>query len=508
MMDDGVSERRSRLLPRIRVLNNKPINSDGSFIVYWMTATRRFNYNASLERAIELGILLNKPVLVVEGVSIRHKWTSERVLTFMVQGLMQNIDQFSEHQISYVPWVENHKDTGDGLLRRVSEKAVCMIIDDYPTYLPLWILKRASAVSKVRLEAVDSTGVFPMQMAGKAFPTAYSFRRFVQKNLLSTFQSSPLQNPMEGIEENLSVPKTILDEVLNETKFATTPLEWMWRVAEGGEVGRKAMEPLDIDKSVHAVQSKPGGVMEARNLLDQFLEKKLFRYDLDRNNTDNGSSSGLSPWIHFGHISTHEILHAILVKENWDPTFIDEESTGKGSRMGWWGLSKATETFLDQIITWRELGYNFAFYNKNHYKIESIPEWAQKTLSEHSHERRVKYSFNQIENAETDDDVWNAAQRELRETGMIHNYLRMLWGKRILEWSPTPEIAADWMIKLNDRWALDGRDPNSYTGIFWVMGRHDRAWGPERPIFGKIRYMSSSNTKKKLKLSNYLSQWS
>ena len=129
-------------------------------------------------------------------------------------------------------------------------------------------------------------------------------------------------------------------------------------------------------------------------------------------------------------------------------------------------------------------------------------------MNDHAEDRAQSYTFEQIEAAETEDEVWNAAQRQLKEEGLIHNYLRMLWGKRILEWAPSPAKAAEWMIKLNDRWALDGRDPNSYTGIFWVMGRHDRPWGPKRPVFGSVRYMSSSNTKRKLKLDGYLEQWS
>ena len=172
------------------------------------------------------------------------------------------------------------------------------------------------------------------------------------------------------------------------------------------------------------------------------------------------------------------------------------------------GLSPGAEAFVDQLITWRELGYNFAFHRDDHYSVDSIPEWANATLPDHSDDRSVTYTFDQIEAAETDDEVWNAAQRQLMEEGLIHNYLRMLWGKRILEWAPSPHEAAEWMIKLNDRWALDGRDPNSYTGIFWVMGRHDRPWGPKRPVFGSVRYMSSANTKRKLKLDGYLEQWS
>ena len=146
-------------------------------------------------------------------------------------------------------------------------------------------------------------------------------------------------------------------------------------------------------------------------------------------------------------------------------------------------------------------------FRRDHNTLDSIPNWAKETLNDLRDDERVSYSFEEIEGAKPRDEVCNSDQRQLLRTGHMHNYLRMLWGKRILEWSPDPETAADWMIRINDRWALDGRDPNSYTGIFWVLGRHDRAWGPERPIFGKVRYMSSANTKRKLKLDGYLSRW-
>ena len=498
----------SRLEPRIRVLKNLPIDMSGDFVVYWMTATRRYKYNAALERAVEISLSINKPLLVIEGVSVRHRWTSERVVTFMVQGLVENISIFNDLPVSYMPWVENHKDTGDGLLRRISKRSAAMVIDDYPTYLPLWVMNRATETTSVRLEAVDSTGIIPMQMSEKEFATAHSFRRYMQKNLLKAFESSPKAMPLEGVETDLTVDSAKLSEILEEVDFEHTPLEWMWRVAQGKSIGRKALAPLDIDHEVRAVPTKIGGYSEARRRLDGFLINKLNRYDVGRNDTDDGAASGLSPWIHFGHISSYEILHAILEREGWTPADLDEDSTGRGSRAGWWGLSASSEAFVDQLITWRELGYNFAFHRDDHHSIKSIPDWAKDTLYDHAEDRAESYTFEQIEAADTDDEVWNAAQRQLKEEGLIHNYLRMLWGKRILEWAPSPVEAAEWMIKLNDRWALDGRDPNSYTGIFWVMGRHDRPWGPKRPVFGSVRYMSSSNTKRKLKLDGYLEQWS
>ena len=287
-----------------------------------------------------------------------------------------------------------------------------------------------------------------------------------------------------------------------------TPLEWLWRVGEAGKVSEAAMAPLNIDHEVKSVKKMRGGRFEALKRMEVFLEFNLKRYSTDRNNTENPAVSTLSPWFHFGHISTIEVVVELFKRSNWTYDMTCFEDMGKGTRSGWWGLSESEESFLDQIITWRELGFNFAHYRRDHKSIDSIPNWAKKSLQEHAEDERKPYTFEDIENARTDDEVWNAAQRELLRTGLIHNYMRMVWGKKILEWAPDPNTAADWMIQINDRWALDGRDPNSYTGIFWVLGRHDRAWGPERPVFGKVRYMTTESARRKLKLNNYINRWS
>ena len=493
--------------PRVRRLNDDPVNEGGEFVLYWMTSTRRYHYNAALDRAIEISLDLEKPLLVIECISVRHEWSSERVLTFVAQGMVDNISIFSDNKITYLPWIENHTDSGNGMLRKLSTKACAVIIDDYPTYLPRWVMERASKSCKVSVEAVDSNGILPMSYADKAHKTAYSFRKHVQKSLYGALSTIPNEDPMSGITTDLSMDTSRFNEIVEELDIEFPPLEWIWRVAEGGSVGKKAMAPLEIDHEVYPVETMRGGYFEAMSRLGRFLDYRLHNYSEGRNDADNPAVSGLSPWLHFGHISTFRIVKEVLEKGNWTYDSVCVEDTGKGTRSGWWGLSASTESFLDQIITWRELGFNFAHFRKDHNTLDSIPNWAKKTLDEHRDDERLTYTFEQIEGAQTGDEVWNSAQRQLLRTGHMHNYLRMLWGKRILEWSPNPETAADWMIRINDRWALDGRDPNSYTGIFWVLGRHDRAWGPERPIFGKVRYMSSANTKRKLKLDGYLSRW-
>jgi len=171
-------------------------------------------------------------------------------------------------------------------------------------------------------------------------------------------------------------------------------------------------------------------------------------------------------------------------------------------------MGRGAEAFLDQLVTWRELGFNMSATAEDVASYDSLPEWARNTLEEHQGDPRpYTYRLEELQEARTHDPLWNAAQRQLLRDGVIHNYLRMLWGKKILEWTPSPREALAVMIELNDRFALDGRDPNSYSGIFWCLGRYDRGW-PERPVFGKVRSMSSDATKRKVDLDSYLRTFS
>jgi deoxyribodipyrimidine photo-lyase len=259
---------------------------------------------------------------------------------------------------------------------------------------------------------------------------------------------------------------------------------------------------------VRPVDVLPGGFEAARQRMRAFVQDSLARYGEERRHPDRGhGSSGLSPYLHFGHISPHEVFAAIAAQEDWNPGRLGTRTLGK--KEGWWGMSAETEAFLDELVTWREVGFNFCARRADHDQYESLPDWAKKTLAEHAQDPRPeRYTLAQLDAGGTGDELWNAAQAQLRGEGRIHNYLRMLWGKRILEWAPSPQVALAWMIELNNKYALDGRDPNSYSGIFWVLGRYDRPWGPVRPIFGKIRYMSSAATYRKLDVREYVARWS
>ncbi|HET8733797.1 MAG TPA: deoxyribodipyrimidine photolyase, partial [Anaeromyxobacteraceae bacterium] len=201
--------------------------------------------------------------------------------------------------------------------------------------------------------------------------------------------------------------------------------------------------------------------------------------------------------------SAHEVFRAVARRDGWKP---DRIGAGGGRREGFWGMSPEAESFLDELVTWRELGLNMLVRRPEAaHDLDTLPPWALRTLSEHAGDPRDPvYDRDTLERAATHDAVWNAAQRELLTCGRIHNYLRMLWGKKILQWSRTPAEALATMLHLNDRWALDGRDPNTASGVFWCLGRYDRPWAPARPVFGVIRYMSSENTVRKLKMKGYL----
>jgi deoxyribodipyrimidine photo-lyase len=256
---------------------------------------------------------------------------------------------------------------------------------------------------------------------------------------------------------------------------------------------------------VGAVDSR-GGTTEARLALRRFVAGRLARYDEERNQPGREVSSGLSPYLHFGHLSAHEVFAMVARSKAWSAR--DLSSRVDGSRSGWWGMGKSAEAFLDQLVTWRELGFNMCAHREDYDQYDSLPDWARRTLARHARDRRpALYEGRELASAKTHDPLWNAGQVQLAREGRLHNYIRMLWGKKIVEWSKSPEDALAVMIDLNNKYALDGRDPNSYSGIFWVLGRYDRPWGPERPVFGTLRYMSSANTGRKLDVTGYIARY-
>ncbi len=480
---------------RIRDINSQEVNSAGQYVLYWMLACRRTRWNFALQRAAEMAVELGKPLLIFEPLSCDYPYASDRLHRFVLQGMQDNLQSLNASPATYYPYVETAPGAGKGLLAALSVQACLVVTDDFPAFCFPGQVRSAAEHLPMRLEAIDGNGLLPMRVADRAYPTAYAFRRFLQKTLPRHLMEWPDAEPLAGLtaQDKIALPKSVSER-------------WPSAAPKLQQAAEYELSTLPIDHSITVTQTR-GGQQTAQETLADFLSDKLDRYVDERNHPDLDATSGLSPYLHFGHISSHEMFAAITGKENWTPHDLSLRTDGK--RSGWWRLSVNAEAFLDQLVTWRELGFNMCCFEPDRYRdYRSLPGWARETLDQHRRDSRPTcYTLDQFRNAQTHDPLWNAAQNQLRQEGMMHNYLRMLWGKKILEWSASPEQAAEVMIELNDRYALDGRDPNSYSGIFWCLGRYDRAWGPERPIFGKIRYMSSENTKRKVKLKDYLEKY-
>ncbi len=478
---------------RLRSLNERPPRPSGEYVLYWMTSARRATWNFGLQRAAELATEYGKPLLILEALRCGHPWASPRFHRFILQGMADNARVFKERGVRYHPYLEARPGVGKGLLASLSGRAVAVVTDEFPCFTLPRMIEAAVHQVDVRFEQVDSNGLFPLRGTDRVFPSAHTFRRMLQKELPPHLSLFPGEDSLDGLAGGPMA--TVPDEVLSR-----------WPSPPGPDLALVGLSSLPLDRSVPTVETR-GGAVAAGEALDAFVNRRLSRYTEARNEPTGEASSGLSPYLHFGHLSAHEVFHRIAECEGWTVAALSPKITG--SKVGFWGMSPSAEAFLDELITWREVGYNFCSKRPDYHEYSSLPTWARDTLYAHRNDpREPHYSLETLEGSATHDPLWNAAQTQLVREGRIHNYLRMLWGKKILQWSASPEEALTVLIHLNNKYALDGRNPNSYSGIFWILGRYDRPWGPERPIFGFIRYMSSENTARKFSVKEYVRRYS
>ncbi|MBK8178364.1 MAG: deoxyribodipyrimidine photolyase [Planctomycetes bacterium] len=486
---------------RVRAVSKREPRPEREYVLYWCTAYRRTGYNFALQRAVEHARALDRPLLVLDALRADYRWASDRLHAFALGAIAETAAVCASRGVAHYAYVEPSPGAGKGLLSALASRAAVVVSDEFPCGFHPAMVESAARQLDVRLELVDSCGILPLRAATEVFPTAYAFRRFLQKNLPRHLAEPPAAAPLARLPAARAAV-TIDERVESRWPRATAAL------LAGS---RQELARLPIDHSVApsvpvADGSHAGGEAAGSATLARFLSRRLVDYDSLRSDPDSEAASGLSPYLHYGMLSIHQVFAALTQREEWTPARLSSKTSG--SRAGWWGMSTPAEAFLDEAVTWRELGFNFCSKRADHDRYESLPLWARQTLEEHAADPRpVLYSKQQLEQAATHDKLWNAAQRELTSTGRMHNYLRMLWGKKILEWTESPRAALEAMIELNNKYALDGRDPNSYSGIFWVLGRYDRPWGPERPIFGKIRYMSSDNTARKWSVDGYLARF-
>ncbi|MFZ2961060.1 MAG: deoxyribodipyrimidine photolyase [Candidatus Ozemobacteraceae bacterium] len=496
---------------RLTACNRASFSPGGQFILYWMTTAHRLSSSFALDHAISLGIEMRKPLLILETLFSGRRFDSDRRHAFVLAGLRDHVtalgilNEAGHPGIILYPYVEKERGDAVALAATLAEHACAVVCDEFPAAEDRIDRERLASLASVRVEMVDGIGLLPMRASPRVFLTAHSFRRHAQRLLPALLDGDfPSSFPLEHaalppfstgmrLKELFKGIDTIVRKYPPPSKFLL-------------EADHAALASLPIDHKIEPVAQIHGGATAAQATWKAFLEQRLDRYHLDRNHPDLAGASGLSPYLHFGNISVHQIAAGLLDREGWSPDKLAKKPNGRA--IEWWGVSEPAERFLDELITWREVGHNLCFLRDDADRYDALPAWARATLAKHASDPRPEqYSREDLVAARTDDPIWNAAQRQLVQEGCMHNYLRMLWGKKILSWSKTPEEAFEIALDLNERFALDGRDPNSISGIGWIFGRYDRPWGPERAIFGTIRYMTSASTARKLKLKAFLDRF-
>ncbi|MEO8041444.1 MAG: deoxyribodipyrimidine photo-lyase [Acidobacteriota bacterium] len=453
-----------RVNERVVQLNDATPNPKARYVLYWMQMYKRTSYNHGLTFAIRKANELKLPLVVYEGLKYYYPWASDRIHSFILEGVEEKRHEFQNLGIRYIFYLQKDKTSAKQTVARLAKDAACIVTDDYPCFIIPEHNSRIAGRATIPVYAVDSNGIIPMSKFDREEYAAYTIRPKIKKllaNYLKPFKEESVDLKKPGLK--VDCPETI--------------------VVPGNMA--ELVAGCDVDHSVKPSAVYHGGTTSGRERLKKFVDEILPEYETARNKPDRDGSSRLSAYLHFGFLSPLEI--ALAVQDADVP-------------------QAAKDAYLEELIVRRELSFNFTHHNPNYDSLESLPAWVHKTMREHvDDERQITYSLEQLEDGKTHDDLWNAAQREMVVTGEMHNYVRMLWGKNVIAWSPSYEIAFETLVHLNNKYCLDGRDPNSYTGILWCFGKHDRPW-MERPVFGMIRYMTSGSTGKKFDSKKYI-EW-
>ncbi len=441
--------------PRIRIARPGDPDPEARVVLYWMQRSQRGTNNAALNLAIDLGNALQLPVVTVFALTADYPSAQRRHYRFLAEGLADAAADLTRRGVTLIVRMGAPELVVPAI---VSELRPALVVgDENPVRIgQLWRRRLAERLA-VPLFFVDADVVVPTALFPKEEYAARTLRPKIHR--LWDQYLEPIPNPraivlMAGpLPAGEAVDPDLLMKKLN--------------VGGAGEVANYR-----------------GGAKEARRRLERFVKKGLGHYAELRNEPTKSAASELSAHLHFGHISPVTIALRVLASG---------------------APSESIDVYLEELIVRRELAINFVTRNDRYDCLDGCPEWGRQTLAKHAADRRpYLYSAQQLEAAETHDRLWNAAQTGMVVTGRMHNYLRMYWAKKILEWSPDAATAFAIAVDLNDRYEMDGRDPNGYAGIAWAIGgKHDRPW-PERPIFGTIRYMSYEGACKKMDVERYI----
>jgi deoxyribodipyrimidine photo-lyase len=447
---------------RVTVRREGIPDRDGRCVVYWMQRAQRGVDNHAVDLAAKIANLLGLPLVVYFAGISNFPHANLRHYAFLNQGLPDIEADLAARNISFVMRRAPHE-SHEQLLADV--QAAFLIGDENPMREPERWRKHLASRIKIPFWTVDTDVVVPSKLIEKAQYGAYTIRPRLYR---------------------------LLPEYLHA--YENLHAEHEWKRPRGFHADSVHEDMTrgwpDFDRSVAPVEVWKGGSHAALKRLKLFTGRLLEDYDAQRNHPEIDGTSCMSPYLHFGHIGPIQIALAVEAAVRANPT-----------------LRAARDSYFNELIVWRELAINFVRYTPKYDSPECAESWAKTTIAEHARdEREHLYTLDQLENAQTYDDLWNAGQIQMVRHGWMHNYLRMYWAKKILEWTPDVATAMKYAIYLNDKYFLDGRDPNGYAGIAWaILGKFDRAWG-ERPIFGKIRYMSRASTGKKFDSKRYIQQ--
>jgi len=439
---------------RVQTLRSgKP--AGGDYVLYWMQASQRVECNHALEYAIRRANELKRTVLVVFGLTDRYPEANERHYAFMLEGLRETRGALARRGIRLVV----RKQSPEMAAVELSAGACLLVTDRGYTRIQSAWRRRVAHRASCPVMQVESDVVVPVEVASqKDEYSAGTLRPRIHKHLSEYLV--PLE-PTRLVRDSLGV------------KAAGIDVEDVDTVLSG----------MQLDRGAGRVGAFVGGTSNAKRLLRRFITAKLADYARCGSDPGLDIQSHQSPYIHFGQIS---------------PLYIALEVMACGAPR------EAVEAYLEQLIVRRELSVNFLRYNRRYRSFRSLPLWARTTLDIHKSDRRPRvYTAAQLERAETRDPYWNAAMREMLVTGKMHGYMRMYWGKKILEWTRSPAWAFGLAIRLNNKYFLDGRGPNAWNNVAWCFGLHDRAWA-ERSVFGKVRYMNAAGLERKFDIDAYV----
>ena len=447
--------------PRVTVRRDG--EPSGRCVVYWMQHAQRAQDNPALETALAVANTLELPLIVYFGVIANYPNANWRHYHFLQQGLRDLAEDLAERNI---PFVVRRSVDGDTLESFLAEVDAAMLLGDENVCREpeRWRQALAARLS-IPFWTVDADVVVPSAIFQRSYVLLHHFRPHL------------LRHREQWLEPIAA---------LSPAHRWSGPALRSWSL--DGEI--TAGFPADFDRRVGPVDTFTGGSHAAHKRLQEFCRLQLADYDEQRNHPEKRGTSQMSPYLHYGHISPLTIALAV------------RQAAAEGH-----ASAAVVDKYLDELIGWRELAVLFVRHNPHYDSWQCAEPWAQKTLLAHASDPRPwLYTLEQLEQAQTHDELWNAAQRQMVHTGWMHNYMRMYWGKKILEWSPSVAVGYQWAITLNDRYQLDGRDPNGYAGIAWALvGKHDRPWF-DRPIFGLIRYMAGQSTGKKFDSRRYIAQ--